>query len=222
MTRPRRATPSLRPPMAAPGMRIGLLGGTFDPPHDGHAQISRTALRRLQLDRVWWLVTPGNPLKSAGAHAAFERRLDLARAFACHPRIDVTGFEAARPDAFTVNTLGFLRRRFPATRFVWLMGADNLAGFHRWRDWRRILRLAPVAVFDRPGYRLAAQASQAASAFARYRRPERAAAGLPARRPPAWALVSMRLSPLSSTALRAAQSPDSAGTPLHRDAPAGY
>lgn len=216
------SVPALRPPATAPGMRVGLLGGTFDPPHDGHRQISLTALKRLQLDRVWWLVSPGNPLKSPNAHAAFERRLGLARAFAGHPRIDVTGFEATRPDAFTVNTLAFLKRRFPGTRFVWLMGADNLADFHLWRDWRQILRLVPVAVFDRPGYRLPAQASRAAHAFARCRRHERAAAHLADLRPPAWALLSMRLSALSSTALREAGGRNAAGATARGDAAAGY
>lgn len=204
----------LRPPVAMPGMRIGLLGGTFDPPHEGHRHISETALRRLGLDRVWWLVTPGNPLKSAEAHAAFGQRLRQAREQARHPRIDVTGFEAARPDAFTVHTLSYLRRRFPGTRFVWLMGADGLAEFHRWRCWRRIFRLMPLAVLDRPGYRLPAMASPAARAFADGRVDEREARRLAGSRPPVWTLLTVPLSPASSTALRAAARADVVPTPV--------
>lgn len=190
------------PPPAYPGMRIGLLGGSFNPAHEGHLHISRVALARLGLDRVWWLVTPGNPLKGRRELKPLDERLDMAARAARHPRIDVTGFEAALPDAYTVNTLRFLDRRHPGTRFVWLMGADSLAGFHRWRDWQTIAALAPIAVFDRPGYRLPALASRAAQALAARRIEESDAAGLAEILPPAWTLLTLPLSRLSSTQIR--------------------
>jgi nicotinate-nucleotide adenylyltransferase len=184
-------------------MTIGLLGGSFNPAHAGHRHISEIALKRLGLDRVWWLVTPGNPLKDHGQLAPLGKRLEQARKLARHPRIDVTAFEAGLPDTYTVNTLRFLARRFPGTRFVWLMGADGLAGFHRWRDWRGIAYRVPMAIFDRPGYRFAALSSRGAHVLASSRVDDSDAAGLAALRPPAWALLALPLSPLSSTALRA-------------------
>ena len=203
----RAAARALRPPPAAAGMRIGLLGGSFNPPHEGHRHITLEALKRLGLDRVWWLVTPGNPLKSPRELAAFSERLEAARRLARHPRIDVTGLEAARPSAYTVDTLAFLTRRFPNVHFVWLMGADNMADFHRWKGWRQILETMPIAVLDRPGYRLAARAAPAAQAFAAYAQDERDAAGLATMPPPAWTLLTLPLSPHSSTAIRAGASP---------------
>ncbi|HZV20147.1 MAG TPA: nicotinate-nucleotide adenylyltransferase, partial [Hyphomicrobiales bacterium] len=125
----------LRPPHAEIGMRIGLLGGSFNPPHAAHRQISLTALKRLGLDQVWWLVTPGNPLKDHGDLAPLAERVALCRVLARHARIRVTAFEAAIGTAYTACTLRYLRRRFPGVRFVWLMGADNLASFHRWNEW---------------------------------------------------------------------------------------
>ena len=148
-------------------MRIGLLGGSFNPAHDGHLHVTLAALKRLRLDQVWWLVTPGNPLKRARTLPPLADRLRQARGIARHARVRVTGFEAALPDSYTVTALLHLRRRFPGTRFVWLMGADNLAGFHRWKLWPRILALTPVAVIDRPGFRYAARAAPAARRFAR-------------------------------------------------------
>lgn len=190
------------PPPAFPGMTIGLLGGSFNPAHEGHRHISETALKRLSLDRVWWLVTPANPLKPRRDLAPLETRLAGARRQAEHPRIDVTAFEAARPDAYTVNSLDFLIRRYPGTRFVWLMGADALAEFHNWRDWRRIAHQVPIAVFDRPGYRFDALSSRAANALSRNRMDEGDAAGLAKLSPPAWVLLTLPLSGLSSTFLR--------------------
>ena len=130
-------------PPAAAGQRIGLMGGSFNPPHDGHLAVSRTALRRLKLDRVWWLVSPGNPLKANDALPPLADRLAACRALTRgEPRILVSGLEADLGSAYTVDTVGFLVERFPATRFVWVMGADNLAGFHRWRRWREIAQRA--------------------------------------------------------------------------------
>jgi nicotinate-nucleotide adenylyltransferase len=187
--------------MAAPAMRIGLLGGSFNPPHEAHREISLSALKRLGLDRVWWLVSPANPLKDPSALQSLETRIEAARRMSRHPRIDVTGFGGA--SAYTVDLLTELKRRFPGVRFVWLMGADNLAQLHLWHDWEKIFALQPIAVFDRPGYRLKARASRAAQRFAPYRVDETDAGGLTDLLPPAWTLLTHPLSGLSSTALRA-------------------
>jgi nicotinate-nucleotide adenylyltransferase len=187
--------------MAAPGMRIGLLGGTFDPPHEGHREISLTALKRLGLDRVWWLVTPGNPLKEVSKLTELEQRVEAARAVARHPRIVVTGFSAGSP--YTIDLLAELKRRFPGVHFVWLMGADNLAEVHRWRAWDGIFEAMPVAVLDRPGFRLKARAGKAAHRFSPYMIDESDAGGLALLPPPAWTILTHKLSPLSSTAIRA-------------------
>ena len=180
------------------------MGGSFNPPHAGHRRIAETALGRLRLDRLWVLVSPGNPLKSHDELADFAHRLAATRAVMAHPRIVVSGLEAALGTRYTVDTLVLLRRRFPDVRFVWVMGADSLASLHRWKQWRRIAELVAIAVIDRPGWRLAALASPAARALARHRLDERHAGRLPAMRPPAWTLLSTRLSPLSSTELRRA------------------
>jgi nicotinate-nucleotide adenylyltransferase len=197
----------LKVPMAAPNMRIGLLGGSFNPAHAAHRQISLAALKRLGLDQVWWLVSPGNPLKDAGKMPDLEARIEVARGVARHPKIVVTGFEgdraeAARRSAYTVDTIRFLKRRYPSVDFVWLMGADNLASFHRWREWERIFGLVPIAVLDRPGYRLKARASRAAQRFAFAALDETDARGLAGMEPPAWTLLTLPLSSLSSTRLR--------------------
>ncbi len=148
-------------PLAFPGQRIGLMGGTFNPPHEGHAVCAVTALRRLQLDQLWWMVTPGNPLKDQDGLPPLAERMAASRRFATDPRIKVTGFEAALGTPYTYETLRYVTRRFPGVHFVWVMGADNLAGFDRWQRWRDIARLVPMAVVDRPGWRLQALASPA-------------------------------------------------------------
>ncbi|HET7851724.1 MAG TPA: nicotinate-nucleotide adenylyltransferase [Methyloceanibacter sp.] len=188
--------------MAAPNMRIGLLGGSFNPAHAAHRHISLAALKRLGLDQVWWLVSPGNPLKDAGQAPDLEARIATARAVARHPKIVVTGFEAARRSAYTIDTIRFLRRRHPTVDFVWLMGADNLASFHRWRAWEELFSLVPIAVLDRPGYRLKARASKAAQRFAYAALDETDTRGLAGMEPPAWTLLTLPLSSLSSTRLR--------------------
>lgn len=198
-----RAPSSNRLPPHAGGMRIGLFGGTFDPPHAAHRLASLVAMRRLGLDRVWWLVTPGNPLK--GDQAPFAERLAAARAFARHPRIDVTGIEAAIGTRYTYDTLRYLIARCPGLRFVWIMGADNLENFHRWEKWRAIAAMIPIAVIDRLGPSLKAPAGPAGRALARYRLPDSQARTLPCREPPAWVYLHGLKSPLSSTALRAAR-----------------
>ncbi len=191
-----------RLPMAAPNMRIGLLGGSFNPPHQAHLEISLTALKRLGLDQVWWLVTPGNPLKGTAKLASLESRVEAAKVLAKNPRIAVTGFEAKTGSAFTIDLLLGLKQRFPDVNFVWLMGADNLAEFDRWRAWEEIFALMPIAVLDRPGFRLKARAGKAAQRFAAYAVDESDARGLALLPPPAWTILSHKLSSLSSTALR--------------------
>ena len=192
-----------KPPHAGPAQRIGLLGGSFNPPHAAHRLISEIALRRLQLDRIWWLVTPGNPLKNGAMPMPLGDRVAACRTIAADARITITTFETALPTPYTAATLDFLRLRYPDTAFVWLMGADCLAEFHRWRQWQHIFETVPVAVVDRPHWRLRATASIAAQRFARARWPEARAAQLPTARAPAWTLLSGPLSPLSSTEVRA-------------------
>jgi nicotinate-nucleotide adenylyltransferase len=182
-------------------MSIGLLGGSFNPPHEAHRQISLTALKRLGLDQVWWLVAPGNPLKHAAKLPTLEDRVKAARKMARSPRIEVTGFAGSSP--YTIDLITELKRRLPGVNFVWLMGADNLAEFHRWRSFDKIFARLPIAVLDRPGYRLKARAGLAAQRFAPYRVDESDARGLARLEPPAWTILTHRLSGLSSTALRA-------------------
>jgi len=190
-------------PPHAPGMRIGLFGGTFDPPHEAHLGASLLALKRLKLDRVWWLVTPGNPLKDTRGLAPLQKRIDAARALTHHPRIDVTGLEAVINTRYTYDTIAWLIARCPGVRFVWIMGADNLRSFHRWQRWHGIANLVPMVVIDRLGPSLYAAASPASLALSHARIPEHAASTLPDRKPPAWAFVHGLKSPLSSTELRA-------------------
>jgi nicotinate-nucleotide adenylyltransferase len=184
-------------------MRIGLFGGTFDPPHQAHLGASLLALKRLKLDRVWWLVTPGNPLKNTKGLAPLSERIAAARALTRHPRIDVTGIEAVINTRYTYDTIRWLKARCPGVRFVWIMGADNLRSFHRWQKWRGIAKLVPFVVIDRLGPSLYAAASPAGLAFGYARIPEHDAVTLPDRKPPAWSFLHGLKSPLSSTALRA-------------------
>jgi nicotinate-nucleotide adenylyltransferase len=190
-------------PPHAPGMRIGLFGGTFDPPHWAHLAASLLALKRLKLDSVWWLVTPGNPLKNTMGLAPLQQRIAAARGLTHHPRIHVTGIEAVIKRKYTYDTLRWLLARCPGVRFVWIMGADNLRSFHRWQKWRGIAKLVPFVVVDRLGPSLYASASPAGQALARARIVEPGAVSLPGRKPPAWAYLHGLKSPLSSTALRA-------------------
>jgi len=192
-------------PPNAPGMRIGLFGGTFDPPHAAHRAASLLAMRRLNLDRVWWLVTPGNPLKDTDGLAPLTERLDAARTLAHHPRIDVTDFEADLGTNYTYATIKYLVRRCPGVHFVWIMGADNLRHFHRWQRWRDTARLVPIAVVDRLGPSLYSIAGVTGQALGWARLPEAAARALAEHKPPAWIYLHGLKSPLSSTALRAAR-----------------
>lgn len=194
--------PFARIPPLAPGMRIGLYGGSFNPAHEAHRAASLLALKKLRLDRVWWLVTPGNPLKDNRALPPLAARLAQARAVAAHPALLPTGLEAGLGTRFSYDTVDALVRRFPRVHFVWLMGADNLASFHRWQHWRDIAARVPIAVIDRPGCTFPAMASPAATALARRRVPESEAGALATMRPPAWVFLHGLKSPLSSTRLR--------------------
>ena len=188
-------------PYAADGMRIGLLGGSFDPPHAGHVHISKLALTRLGLHRVWWLVSPGNPLKSR-APAPLQVRMDACRSLIKHPKILPTDLEANLGTRYTADTLAHLQRRYGGVTFVWLMGADNLAGFHNWEKWDGIMRSLPIAVLARPGEQISAGLSPAARRFARYRLPARRAAALATRPAPCWSLLTGPMLDISSTRLR--------------------
>ncbi len=192
----------LLPPHAR-GMAIGLFGGTFDPPHEAHVGATLLAMKRLGLDRVWWLVTPGNPLKNTNGLAPLAARIAAACALTNHTRIDVSGLEAVIKTRYTYDTIRWLVRRCPGVRFVWIMGADNLRSFHRWQRWRDIARMVPIAVVDRLGPSLYASAGTAGQALSRFRLPESAARSLVNRKPPAWIYLHGLKSPLSSTALRA-------------------
>lgn len=205
-------------PLARAGMRIGILGGSFDPAHEGHVRITRRALAALDLAQVWWLVSPGNPLKAEGP-APMAARIAAARAVMDHPRVRITGIEAALGTRHTARTLAALARLYPGVRFVWIMGADNLRQFHRWQDWRGIAARVPVAVLARPGAG-AAGLSPAARTLVRGRIAQGAARGLARQKPPAWVLLTLPLSPASSTALRAAGR-WRADAPLRRQAPPG-
>jgi len=185
------------------GARIGLLGGSFDPPHAGHLHLSREALKRFDLDRVVWLVSPGNPLKP-NPPAPLADRMAAARAMIDHPRITVSDFEARAGTRYTAETLARLRYLFPRVQFTWMMGADNLAQFHRWDNWQGILRSVPVGVLARPGLRTAARSSPAARIYRAAQMPAQASHRLAGARAPAWCFVNMPMTDLSSTAIRAA------------------
>jgi nicotinate-nucleotide adenylyltransferase len=183
-------------------MRVGVVGGSVDPPHAGHAHITRWALKVFQLDRVWWLVSPGNPLK-ADAPADLERRMAAARSVMDHPRVEISDLERRLGTRYTAQTLAALRMRYRGVRFVWLMGADNLSGFHHWDRWDTIMSSVPVGVLARPGEQLRAGLSPAARRFARWRLPADQAGALANMTPPCWTLVSGRMLDLSSSELRA-------------------
>lgn len=182
--------------------RIGLLGGSFNPAHAGHRHISLEAIKRLGLDEVWWLVSPQNPLKRSDELADYTTRLATAEAVAAHRRIQVLDIEAQAGLRYTIDTIAYLQQCFPHTRFVWLMGADNLGGFHRWRAWREIAARVPIAVLDRAPYGLRALHQRFARIYARARLDERAARQLAFRTAPAWVYLSIPRHPLSATYLR--------------------
>src|SRR6201982_3428058 len=184
------------------GMRVGLLGGSFNPPHLAHRAISLFAIKRLKLDRVWWLVTPGNPLKADRAPHDLAERMEAARRVAHDPRIDVSCLESVIGTRYTADTIRYLCRRASGLHFVWIMGADNLAQFHRWQNWRRIATQVPMAVIDRPPQSFRALAAPAAQALAPYRVPEDQAGRLANHRAPAWVFLPGLKIDLSATGPR--------------------
>lgn len=187
-----------------PGLKVGLFGGSFNPAHDGHAHVAETAMRRLGLDRVVWLVSPQNPLKSSHETAPLAERMASARAVAAKvgPAMIVSDVETRIGTRWTIDTVRALKARYPGVQFVWLMGSDNLASFHRWRGWTDIMRLMPVAVVARPGSLLDSRTAPAAARFARFRVPAAQAGLLPSLQAPAWTYLTAPLNPRSSTAIR--------------------
>jgi nicotinate-nucleotide adenylyltransferase len=196
------ASKYLRMPFATKGMQVGLFGGSFNPPHAGHALVAEIALRRLQLDQLWWMVTPGNPLKSTRELAPLAERIAQSEKIAEDPRIKVTAFEAAYKVRYTADTLALIKARNPGVDFVWVMGADNLRDFHRWQRWREIALTFPIAVVDRPGSTLSFLSSVLAKTFDYARIDEADAPTLAHHTAPAWTFVHGPRSLLSSTAIR--------------------
>jgi nicotinate-nucleotide adenylyltransferase len=189
--------------VTAPGLRVGLLGGSFDPPHDGHVHITRWALRAFALDQVWWVVSPGNPLKARGP-ADLARRMAACHDIIRHPRVHVTDIESRLGTRYTADTLAALRHRYRSLRFVWLMGADNLASFHRWERWQWIIETMPIGVLARPDQQLRAALAPAARRYPARRLPGHAAQILAMRRAPCWTLLTGPMSALSSSEIRSA------------------
>jgi nicotinate-nucleotide adenylyltransferase len=185
-----------------PGMRVGLFGGSFNPAHDGHAHVAETALMRLGLDRVIWLVSPQNPLKSSAGTASLAARMAGARSRARGPGMIVSDAESRIGSKYTIDILRVLKARFPGVKFVWIMGADNLASLHGWRGWAQIMREMPVAVIARPGAEVKSRFSPAARRFAFAKVPARTATRLAGRAPPAWIYLHAPLNFMSSTTLR--------------------
>ena len=194
------------PPSGA-GMRIGLFGGSFNPVHEGHRLVAEQTLQKLQLDALWILVTPGNPLKDQTELAPLADRVRATRTMMDHPRIRVTGFEAAHGFTYSWQTIMFLKKTMKDRHFVWIMGADNLVNFHRWERWEDIAAMLPIAVYVRPGSSRRAPASLAATALAQYRLDETDAGRLATTPAPAWTYLHGLTSPLSSSAIRARNRP---------------
>jgi nicotinate-nucleotide adenylyltransferase len=188
-------------PRAPGGLKVGLLGGSFDPAHTGHAHVAETALRRLGLDCVWWLVSPQNPLKASSS--PLSARMASARKVAGGSDMIVTDLESRLGTRYTIDTLRALKRAYPGARFVWLMGADNLAGFEHWRGWEEIARLVPICVVSRPGAGPRARLGRLARRFPTARLPLGSAMRCALSKPPVWVYIPARWNPLSSTALRA-------------------
>ena len=193
---------TVRLPYVRPGQVVGLLGGSFDPPHQGHVHISHEALKRFGLDQLWWLVSPGNPLKAHGP-APMNQRIACCRAMVSHPRIHITDAEAQLGTRYTAQSLRALQAARPGVRFVWLMGADNLAQFDQWQDWRDIMERVPVAVLARPGQRISARMSKAARIYGAARLRAASSQALGYHGPPVWCFVNVPMVAVSSTRLRA-------------------
>lgn len=193
---------AMRIPAAGDGVSVGLFGGSFNPPHEGHLDLCDLALKRLNLNQVWWMVTPGNPLKDVSELAPLDQRIAKCREMIDDPRIKVTAFEAAFKVRYTADTLRIVKNMRPRIDFAWLMGADNLAGFHKWQDWQKIAAMMPIAVIDRPGSTLSYRSARAALALSRFRIDEDDAPLLTRMTPPAWTFLHGPRNALSSTRLR--------------------
>ena len=189
-------------PLATKGLRIGLLGGSFDPPHSGHMHISKWAIKEFSLDRIWWLVSPGNPLKK-DAPADLDRRLSACNKLVNHPKVIVTDLERVFKTRYTAQTLTTLKSQYRGVRFVWLMGADNLAEFHKWDRWQDIMHMLPVGVMARPNQQLAANCSPAARIFRESRLSARSSTALPFKEAPSWSLLTGPMDDESSSKIRA-------------------
>ena len=183
-------------------MKIGLLGGSFNPAHAGHLHISLEAMKRLKLDAVWWLVSPQNPLKETKGMANFEKRFYSAQSMASHPRIIVTNIELTLGTHYSVDTVRELKKRCPKNQFVWLMGADNLAILQRWKNWKTLVRLVPFAVLDRAPFSHRAQRQRAALGLRKYRLKSSDAPILSSHKTPAWVYILMRRHGAASTDIR--------------------
>jgi nicotinate-nucleotide adenylyltransferase len=192
----------LRFPATASGMTIGLFGGSFNPPHDGHRLVAETALKRLGLDQLWWMVTPGNPLKNASELLPLAKRIELSEAIAPGPRVKVTAFEAAYKVRFTADTVTLIKAHHKNVNFIWVMGADNLKSFHHWQRWRHIAEMLPIAIIDRPGSTLSYVSSKMALTYDYARVDEDDAIALGRLKAPAWTLIHGPRSTLSSSAIR--------------------
>jgi len=203
---PARLAAALSGRLPAAGSRIGLLGGSFNPPHRAHREISLQALSYLALDEVWWLVSPQNPLKSTEGMAPLPQRLEAAQAMVGHPKLRAAALESALGTRRTIDSLGALQNRFPRVKFVWLMGADNLIQIERWHAWQQIFHRVPVAIFDRPSYSLKAMAAKPAKHFHKNRLKEAYSRCLADRQPPVWVFVHGHRNPLSASSIRAGQS----------------
>jgi nicotinate-nucleotide adenylyltransferase len=189
-------------PHTESGMTVGLFGGSFNPPHAGHVLLAEIALRRLRLDQLWWIVTPGNPLKSARELKPLSERLTACEKITEDPRIKVTAFEAAHRIRYTLDTLTVVKQRNPDAHFVWLMGADNLMNFHHWQNWQQIALTFPIAVIDRPGATLSYISSKMAKTFDYARVDEDDSTRLALMKAPAWTFIHGPRSSLSSSAIR--------------------
>lgn len=208
MSSPSRLSPAayadaIKVPHVEDGMAIGLFGGSFNPPHEGHCHVVRTALKRLQLDRLWWLVSPGNPLKKNNNLPSLEERIFQSRALINHPRVDVTGCEVSVKSRYSADLVRYLKCRYPTVRFVWILGADNLANFHLWQRWEEIAANVAICIIDRPGDTLASRSSVAARRLVNARLDEADAKLLKSAHAPAWTFIHAPRSPISSTQLRA-------------------
>ncbi len=188
-------------PYAPQGLRVGLLGGSFDPPHAGHLHISKWALKEFGLDQVWWLVSPGNPLKTRGP-APLAKRMAACQKLVQHPRIKVTDLECKLGTRYTAETLERLLELYVGVRFVWLMGADNMVSFHKWDRWNDIMNMVPVGVLSRPKEQVTAGCSPAARRYTRYRLPANRSTALPLRAAPCWSLLNGPMIDISSTDIR--------------------